>query len=185
MAIGDNVKIIRKAKKFTQEELAKKMNISRSYLSDIENNRKNPSSKTIDSLSGKLGVSMFYLTTGKKALIDLTDDEKEESIQGVRNSLQRKNKEMEFGIKKDLEHIIDSELSFTETMYLNNALEYFKHSSDDDVSFLAALLSNLNTYKDIGKGDKVKQETLLKHIVDETNDINFFLKQRYHYKEGE
>lgn len=63
MKIGDNVKKIRKERKLTQSELAKRMGISRSYLSDIENNRKNPSKRTLDSLAEKLDVSFIYLTT--------------------------------------------------------------------------------------------------------------------------
>lgn len=65
MAIGDNVKAIRKEKKLTQMELANKMGISRSYLGDIENNRKNPSSKTLEMLAEKLNVSTYYLLEGK------------------------------------------------------------------------------------------------------------------------
>lgn len=69
MSIGENVKAIRKEKKLTQSELAEEMGISRSYLSDIENNRKNPSIKTLTSLANKLDVSVVYLMTGKKEAI--------------------------------------------------------------------------------------------------------------------
>ena len=41
MNIGENIKKVRKEQNATQEEFAKKLEISRSYLSDIENNRKN------------------------------------------------------------------------------------------------------------------------------------------------
>ncbi|KAB7520308.1 helix-turn-helix domain-containing protein, partial [Enterococcus faecium] len=45
--IGKNIRTIRKQQKLTQNELADKMNISRSYLGDLENNRRNPSIETI------------------------------------------------------------------------------------------------------------------------------------------
>lgn len=64
MSIGKNVKKIREERNLTQQKLAKEMNISRSYLSDIENNRKNPSFKTLEALAEKLNVSMLCLTTG-------------------------------------------------------------------------------------------------------------------------
>ena len=47
MSIGGKIKDLRKERKLTQVELAKKSNISRSYLTDIENDRYNPSIETI------------------------------------------------------------------------------------------------------------------------------------------
>lgn len=59
--IGGNIKKLRKERKITQQELARNVGLSRSYLSDIENNRNNPSLKTIESLSVKLNISIHYL----------------------------------------------------------------------------------------------------------------------------
>ena len=61
MKFGQNLKHIRKRMNMTQEELATKMEISQSYLSDIENGRKNPSIKTVKKLADGLGVSVNEL----------------------------------------------------------------------------------------------------------------------------
>lgn len=61
MKFGQNFKRIRKRMNMTQEELATKMEISQSYLSDIENGRKNPSIKTVKKLADGLGVSVNEL----------------------------------------------------------------------------------------------------------------------------
>lgn len=61
MKFGQNFKRIRKRMNMTQEELATKMEISRSYLSDIENRRTNPSIKTVKKLADGLGVSVNEL----------------------------------------------------------------------------------------------------------------------------
>ncbi|AMY05068.1 XRE family transcriptional regulator [Staphylococcus condimenti] len=58
MKFGQNLKRIRKRMNMTQEELATKMEISRSYLSDIENRRTNLSIKTVKKLADSLGLSV-------------------------------------------------------------------------------------------------------------------------------
>lgn len=64
-SIGENIKSIRKKMKKTQNEFASIIGVSRSYLGDLENNRKSPSADTITKLSKSLGVSESYLFTGE------------------------------------------------------------------------------------------------------------------------
>ncbi|CAM3769128.1 MULTISPECIES: helix-turn-helix domain-containing protein [Clostridium] len=63
MKIGTNLQRIRKAKdpKITQQDLAKATGLSRSYLSDIEHNKYNPSLDTTIALSNALGVTLNEL----------------------------------------------------------------------------------------------------------------------------
>ena len=63
MKIGTNLQRIRKAKdpKITQQDLAKATGLSRSYLSDIERNKYNPSLDTTIALSNALGVTLNEL----------------------------------------------------------------------------------------------------------------------------
>ncbi|TDM17575.1 helix-turn-helix domain-containing protein [Macrococcoides caseolyticum] len=61
MNIGENIKRIRKSKGLTQYELANLIGISRSYLGDIENNRKNLSTKTLEELAKKLEIPLNKL----------------------------------------------------------------------------------------------------------------------------
>lgn len=63
MSIGEKIKSYRKAKKLTQVELAKKSNISRSYLTDIENDRYNPSIETLKSIAKSLEISLGDLVS--------------------------------------------------------------------------------------------------------------------------
>jgi transcriptional regulator with XRE-family HTH domain len=58
MNIGAKIKELRNFNKLTQVKLAKKANISRSYLADIENNRYNASVDTLNSIANALDVSM-------------------------------------------------------------------------------------------------------------------------------
>ncbi|MFS7475273.1 helix-turn-helix domain-containing protein, partial [Enterococcus faecium] len=59
--IGDNIKSTRKSKKMTQNDLAIKASISRSYLADVEGDRYNPSIETLDSIARALDVPIVAL----------------------------------------------------------------------------------------------------------------------------
>ncbi|MBZ6527806.1 helix-turn-helix transcriptional regulator [Aerococcaceae bacterium DSM 111021] len=63
--IGENIKKIRLEQNKTQAEFAKQVGLSRSYLGDLENNRKSPSVETIEKLAKNIGVSMRYLFEGE------------------------------------------------------------------------------------------------------------------------
>lgn len=187
MAIGDNIKQIRKEKKLTQQELAKKMGISRSYLSDVENNRYNPSSKTIETLAEKLDVSMFYLTTGKKALGDLTDDEKQEAVKGVGESLKKHKKEMQFDFKKDIESILSSELSFAETTYLANMVQFLKISNTQDIIGITSIIRTLINSVEYKNTEEVRKEEINEFLKGELDDITKFFHDYFfsENKEGD
>ena len=64
MVVGENIKRIRTNKRLTQEEFAKDVGISRSYLGDLENNRKSPTVETLEKISSKMETSVGYLTGG-------------------------------------------------------------------------------------------------------------------------
>ena len=70
MSIGENIRNLRKSMNMTQDEFAHEIGISRSYLGDLENNRRNPSSETLKRISKKLGVSLLYLLQGKVTFTD-------------------------------------------------------------------------------------------------------------------
>ncbi|MDK0754810.1 helix-turn-helix transcriptional regulator [Clostridium perfringens] len=81
MKIGTNLQRIRKAKdpKITQQDLAKATGISRSYLSDIEHNRYNPSLDTTIALAEALDVTVNDLVynnahTNSKLVINDNSD---------------------------------------------------------------------------------------------------------------
>lgn len=66
MSIGRNIKKFRKELNLTQSELAKKSNISRTYLSDVENDRYNPSLDTLKDIASALTLDTEILLTGQK-----------------------------------------------------------------------------------------------------------------------
>lgn len=158
------------------------MGISRSYLSDIENNRKNPSSKTLEALAEKLNVSMLYLTTGKKTLNDLDDSELKEQFKPVASKIKAGNAGTTKYVKTKLKELSESELEYAVTQYLANALIFLRTSNEEELKTLTVIIVQLIKYRNYGKHDYVEQDELLDFIEGETKEFKEFLKRRFHYK---
>ncbi|KAA1042474.1 helix-turn-helix transcriptional regulator [Macrococcus equipercicus] len=185
MSIGNNIKLIRKEKKMTQQEFANHMEISRSYLSDIENNRKNPSSSTLEKISEKLDVSMVYLTTGNKILRDLTDREQKEIFSKYKEQKETFSKYKE-NIQKDIVNqkanvqnllikLSNADLTYSETFYLSTVLNFIISSDDKDLKFMTVLFNYLERYKDA----EISDEDFSEVIDDLKESISDYLKGQY------
>lgn len=65
--VGDRIREIREARTMTQDQLAARSGVSKGFLSDIENNKRNPSSEYVLKLANALGASIDYLLRGEEA----------------------------------------------------------------------------------------------------------------------
>lgn len=63
--VGTNIRKLRNGKKLSQEELAHEAGMDRSYLSEIENGRKNISIMMLEQIADALGVKPTFLLGGK------------------------------------------------------------------------------------------------------------------------
>lgn len=61
MTFGDNLKRIRKDMRLTQQDMADRMNISRTYLCDLENRNKSISITTLLDIAKRLNISVNEL----------------------------------------------------------------------------------------------------------------------------
>lgn len=61
---GIRIRRLREERKMSQKELANKVSISSSYLSEIEHGRKSPDLQIIALLAKNLGTTTLYLTSG-------------------------------------------------------------------------------------------------------------------------
>lgn len=66
---GRRIKEVRQQNKYTQAELAKKARISRTYLSDVENGRYNPSIETLGDIARALEVDIKIFFDSEKDFI--------------------------------------------------------------------------------------------------------------------
>ena len=169
MNIGDNLKKIRKEKGVNQTEFAKSLNISQSYLSDLENGRKNISMKTVQQIASELNVTVGYLTSGNKMYGDLSDHEKREQFLKLNKELALKNSEKETNLKNNLLELIKSDLGYLDIHFLNNAYNFYEleKENEDNLLFISVLLQQLYNYK--GFSNNQAYESIL-------NDFDDFLK---------
>ena len=63
--IGDRIREIREKRKMTQDHLAQAADISKGFLSDVENDKRNVSSQILLRIANSLGASVNYLLTGE------------------------------------------------------------------------------------------------------------------------
>ena len=69
--IGKKIKILRKTRGLTQQQLADKLNIKRSSISNYEIGRRSPHIKELEAISEVLGVGLEYFGVGGNEVIDL------------------------------------------------------------------------------------------------------------------
>jgi transcriptional regulator with XRE-family HTH domain len=62
---GDRIKEARESRGWTQEQLAGKAQMSKGFLSDVENNKRNVSAEYVLKIANALGVSLDYLLRGE------------------------------------------------------------------------------------------------------------------------
>ncbi|WP_172592567.1 helix-turn-helix domain-containing protein [Staphylococcus pettenkoferi] len=174
--VGATIKKIRKSKNLTQSELAREMEISRSYLSDIENGNKNPSITTTKKLAEKLGVSVSYLTTGVKMLSDLNNEDIKNAWQKIRDKLTNDWNERELYVKENLFELVERNLSFYEVHFLNNVLVFFNEEESENILFISVLLQKLNNDK--SSHSKETYDDLI-------NEFSDFLKRYLDIEKGD
>jgi len=59
--LGKNLKKIRTAKKMSQGDISRALEVHRAYISGIENGKRNPTLATIEKLANAIGVSVNEL----------------------------------------------------------------------------------------------------------------------------
>ena len=98
MSVGDKLRALRKQNKLTLKELSEKTSLSISFISDIENKRRNPSIDNLKILANALNVSVselldekLYAPTANK--VNNNDDEDLRRIERARNKMNPEQKE--------------------------------------------------------------------------------------------
>lgn len=65
--VGDRIREIREEMQMNQEQLAERAGLSKGFLSDIENNKRNIGSENLLKIANVLGASVDYLLRGETA----------------------------------------------------------------------------------------------------------------------
>jgi transcriptional regulator with XRE-family HTH domain len=63
--VGDRIREIREEQRLTQDQLAERTNLSKGFLSDVENNKRNIGSQNLLKIANILGASVDFLLRGE------------------------------------------------------------------------------------------------------------------------
>ena len=184
--IGLRIKQIRKGLGLTMKEFGEKFDppASDSIVSRWERGISVPSNERLTSIAELGNISTFYLTTGKKAVADLSDNEKRDMLSlDLQHDINKVIKDQNEYLKKEIENIKINELNFVESTYLVNALNFLKFSDTDDVITLASLIRTLLTAVEVRTDDSVSQEELNDFVDAEIKDIGEFIKKQFFREE--
>ena len=113
MNIGKKIRVWRDERGLTQNELATRANISRSYLAGVETGKYNPSIDTLNNIAAALNVSTSFLMEEvdlKGGIIaSIYNDYPENSIDRVLSKYSELNEENKYIIDQMIEKLIKSQ----------------------------------------------------------------------------
>lgn len=170
MTVGQNIKKIRKERRETQQQFADSLGISRTYLSDIENDRTSLSNKNLNKIAKKLNVSLNFLNTGNKMLGDLSEEELKEQKFKLSKLISESVDKREQYVKDNFFNLISKDLSYLDVHYFNNVYNFYEleKTEDDNLLFISVLLQMLHQHKK--SGSKEAYDDIIK-------DFDSFLKK--------
>lgn len=144
--LGDKIKVLRKEKRITQQELANAIDVVQSTIGMIESGKKTGSTQTLLKIADFFGVTVDYL---------LSEDEEGEEIKKERNSKSIKN---DFPIVP--EHFTDPEEARAyvtkHQIFGYGGFDPYKMSDEDILNFANEMINQaeLLGYKYMKQKDK-------------------------------
>ena len=137
--IGERLKEVREARKMTQEELSRRIGITRASISAFEKGLKFPSIQTVDQLSKELKIPMAYLQNERPLRSNrsgpLSYRKKSRTSQAVQNQMSRFEEWLE-----DIYSVYSNYIDFPEVNFLPADPVDYENLSDDDIEKIAGEL---------------------------------------------
>ena len=75
--MNKRISLVRKEKKYTQDDFAEKLGLTKNFISLIETGKREPSDRTINDICREFGVNEEWLRTGEGEMFLPMDREKE------------------------------------------------------------------------------------------------------------
>jgi len=136
LEIGDRIKQLRKSLNLTQSQFAILINISQSALSEIENNRFNPSLETLLSIKDKFGINLDWMISSN----NITHPDTETVPEVYKNNLVSKvfkliTEEAQQLSKEANREIQPAEVSLTLSKHINSLFASVSIDSEEKMIF--------------------------------------------------
>lgn len=173
--IGKNIKKERNLKKLSLRALAEKASISKSTLSDIENDKTSPTFNTLQKVADALGIPVDYLT--RKSVKAVIEDKLEELNMTFKELSDRTKIPMIFF--ENIDNIIPDESDYEKLKQIANTLDM-----DESILFNALSKQEPPVYEGISsraEDDFIIKEESSSYYTDEFSDpesaMAFLIKQ--------
>lgn len=185
--IGSRIKQVRNEMGLTLKEFGNKFvpPASDSIVSRWERGVSIPSDDRLNKIAEMSDMSVFYITSGKKVLSDLSEEEQEQLMEDAQRNSTSSFENMQIELYRDIESLLNTTLNYRQTLFLRNVLDYLHVSNKDDITFMAAFISYTNRYYDAGNSEEVSQDDMNNILDDLLQEVHSFLKRRLSYKEDE
>lgn len=171
MTPGQKIKEYRKKNHMTQAELAEKLEISRPYMSEIESDKRNMSTRTVESFAKKLGIPSSELFDTNQYIDPRDASDFDNAPEKVKNQF------FDIATKFDATQI---ENSFE---YVNNFVSGIEpHKSefnDKSIDLLSSVIKFAYLNEPLNKNDDPTKMRLLTYIIDTISNYQNGNKQKY------
>lgn len=108
-ALGRKIKEVRRKQNMTQEYLAEKVDLSVSYVSNIETAKTKVSLPTLVEISNALGVSVDYLLMDSYQSLEMKEDIFVKELDAVIENCGPRDKKIVLEISRKLAELLESE----------------------------------------------------------------------------
>ena len=157
--LGKNIQLERVNRKLTQDELAKRANMSRTYLADVENGRYNPSMNMLERIATALQIPLYALIPSEDR-VTLSENQQHQIHELLVDGARNRNESINFVT-------VRSKIS---TDFFNR-LERGLPVNRDDLFAVAKYLSVEDWVQSILDAEKPQEETTT--LAQKLNQLTF------------
>ncbi|MBL3530385.1 helix-turn-helix transcriptional regulator [Companilactobacillus zhachilii] len=171
MTPGQKIKEYRKKNHMTQAELAEKLEISRPYMSEIESDKRNMSTRTVESFAKKLGIPSSELFDTNQYIDPRDASDFDKAPENVKRQF------FDIATKFDATEI-DNSMKYVNN-FISNINPHKSEFDDKSIDLLSSVIKFAYINEPSNKNDDPTKMRLLTYIIDTISNYQNGNKQKY------
>ena len=171
MTPGQKIKEYRKKNHMTQAELAEKLEISRPYMSEIESDKRNMSTRTVESFAKKLGIPSSELFDTNQYIDPRDASDFDKAPENVKRQF------FDIATKFDATEI-DNSMKYVNN-FISNINPHKSEFDDKSIDLLSSVIKFAYLNEPLNKNDDPTKIRLLTYIIDTISNYQNGNKQEY------
>lgn len=171
MTPGQKIKEYRKKNHMTQAELAEKLEISRPYMSEIESDKRNMSTRTVENFAKKLGIPSSELFDTDQYIDPRDASDFDKAPENVKRQF------FDIATKFDATEI-DNSMKYVNN-FISNINPHKSEFDDKSIDLLSSVIKFAYINEPSNKNDDPTKMRLLTYIIDTISNYQNGNKQKY------